>query len=50
MIHLLQRFYLAQNFSETVSISVLSAHVLSCPFDGPIALFGGITSPHPNYL
>jgi hypothetical protein len=44
--NLLQCFYLAQNLSETVSLYVLSPRVLSCPFDGLIALFGGIISTH----
>jgi hypothetical protein len=46
MIDLLQSFYLAQIFFATLSICVLSPHVLPCPFDGPIALFGGIISAH----
>jgi hypothetical protein len=39
-------FYLAQNFSEIVSLCVLLLHVLSCLSDGPTALLGAIIFPH----
>jgi hypothetical protein len=49
---LMQQGHKMKYISETVSLYILSPHVFSLFFDGPIAFFGGIISHmhHPNYL